>query len=77
MFVRRELTPVQSGETRRANTAGKAELNTYEAESQSWLFVVVISQTHWLVSQGRLSPREGTSVFIDLFFSGAICEQWF
>ncbi len=27
---------------------------------------VVISQTHWLVSQERLSPKAGTSVFIDL-----------
>ncbi len=26
---------------------------------------VVISQTHWLVSQERLSPRAGTSVFIE------------
>ncbi len=26
---------------------------------------VVISQTHWLVSQERLSPRVGTSVFIE------------
>ncbi len=26
---------------------------------------VVISQTRWLVSQERLSPRAGTSVFID------------
>ncbi len=28
------------------------------------LQLVVISQTHWLVSQERLSPRAGTSVFI-------------
>ncbi len=28
------------------------------------VFSVVISQTHWLVSQERLSPRVGTSVFI-------------
>ncbi len=27
-------------------------------------FSVVISQTHWLVSQEGLSPRAGTSVFI-------------
>ncbi len=26
---------------------------------------VVISQTHWLVSQERLSPRAGTSIFIE------------
>ncbi len=26
----------------------------------------MISQTHWLVSQERLSPWAGTSVFIDL-----------
>ncbi len=31
---------------------------------------VVISQTHWLVSQERLSPRAGTSVFIE--YSAAI-----
>ncbi len=39
-------------------------------------FTVVISQTHWLVSQERLSPRVGTSVFIDLPImpSG---ERWF
>ncbi len=36
---------------------------------------VVISQTHWLVSQERLSSRAGTSVFI--MYSGAICERWF
>ena len=30
------------------------------------LTVVVISQTHTLVSQERLSPRVGTSIFIDL-----------
>ncbi len=36
---------------------------------------VVISQTHWLVSQERLSPRAGTSVFI--VYSGAICRWWF
>ncbi len=28
--------------------------------------IVVISQTHWLVSQERLPLRAGTSVFIDL-----------
>ncbi len=32
--------------------------------------IVVISQTHWLVSQERLSLRAGTSVFIE--YSGAI-----
>ncbi len=39
-------------------------------------FSVVISQTHWLVSQERLSPRAGTSVFIEytVLISG---EQWF
>ncbi len=31
----------------------------------SWSCCVVISQTHWLVSQERLSPRAGTSVFIE------------
>ncbi len=30
---------------------------------------VVISQTHRLVSQERLSPRVGTSIFIDLIQS--------
>ncbi len=37
---------------------------------------VVISQTHWLVSQERLSLRVGTSIFINLPImpSG---EQWF
>ncbi len=38
---------------------------------------VVISQTHWLVSQERLSPRAGTSVFIDLFPITPSGEWWF
>ena len=39
--------------------------------------IVVISQTHWLVSQERLSPRAGTSVFIDLFPITPSGEWWF
>ncbi len=38
---------------------------------------VVISQTHRLVSQERLSPRAGTSVFIDLVPIMLSGEQWF
>ena len=37
---------------------------------------VVISQTHWLVSQERLSPRAGTSVFIDYTVLPSM-RQWF
>ncbi len=37
---------------------------------------VVISQTHWLVSQERLSPRAGTSIFIDLPITPS-GEWWF
>ncbi len=39
--------------------------------------IVVISQTHWLVSQERLSLRAGTSIFIDLFPVMPSGEQWF
>ena len=38
---------------------------------------VVISQTHRLVSQERLSPKAGTSVFIDLIPIMPSGEQWF
>ncbi len=38
---------------------------------------VVISQTHRLVSQERLSLRVGTSVFIDLIPIMPSGEQWF
>ncbi len=38
---------------------------------------VVISQTHWLVSQERLSPRAGTSVFVDLHPNTPSGERWF
>ncbi len=38
---------------------------------------VVVSQTHWLVSQERLSLRVGTSVFIDLFPITPSGEWWF
>ncbi len=38
---------------------------------------VVISQTHWFVSQERLSPRAGTSVFIDLIPIMPSGERWF
>ncbi len=41
-----------------------------------WTFVA-ISQTHWLVSQERLSPRVGTSVFIDLIPCTPSGEWWF
>ncbi len=37
----------------------------------------VISQTHWLVSQERLSPRTGTSIFIDLFPITLSGKWWF
>ncbi len=37
---------------------------------------VVISQTHWLVSQERLSPRVGTSVFI-MYTVVPSGERWF
>ncbi len=37
---------------------------------------VVISQTHWLVSQERLSPRVGTSVFIGYTVLTS-SERWF
>ncbi len=39
--------------------------------------LVVISQTHGLVSQERLSPRAGTSVFIDLIPIMPSGEWWF
>ncbi len=45
-------------------------------ENQDWTNSVVVSQTHWLVSQERLSPRAGTSVFIDLPITPS-GEQWF
>ncbi len=38
---------------------------------------VVISQTHRLVSQERLSPRVGTSIFIDLHSIMPSGEWWF
>ena len=38
---------------------------------------VVISQTHRLVSQERLFPRVGTSIFIDLIPIMPSGEQWF
>ncbi len=37
--------------------------------------IVVISQTHWLVSQERLAPGVGISSFIE--YSAAIYDQWF
>ena len=37
----------------------------------------MISQTRRLVSQERLSPRAGTSVFIDLIPITPSGEQWF
>ncbi len=47
---------------------------------ESWCpaarLIVVISQTHWLVSQERLSPRAGSSVFIDLPITPS-GEWWF
>ena len=44
---------------------------------EHWRYPVVISQTRWLVSQERLSPRAGTSLFIDLFPITPSGEQWF
>ncbi len=40
-------------------------------------FLEVISQTHRLVSQERLSPRAGTSIFIDLIPITPSGEWWF
>ncbi len=39
-------------------------------------WIVVISQTRWLVSQERLSPRAGTSVFIEYTVVPSM-RQWF
>ncbi len=51
---------------------------THLPHLQSFLhYFVVISQTHRLVSQERLSPRVGTSVFIDLIPITPAGEQWF
>ncbi len=49
------------------STVGSTTISEEQENNQrvvSDLSDVVISQTHWLVSQERLSPRAGTSVFI-------------
>ncbi len=51
-------------------------LSPNELNNWQYLFFVVISQTHWLVSQERLSLKVGTSVFIDLPITPS-GEQWF
>ncbi len=54
--------------TIRNSPASALSINTFgflKIEHNTQATPVVISQTHWLVSQERLSPRAGTSVFID------------
>ncbi len=52
-------------------------LSTKNWNVRNSLSIVVISQTHRLASQERLSPRAGTSVFIDLIPITPSGEQWF